>query len=194
MKFTQKVQAAKKFAELIHQDQRYGHEPYLVHLQDVVDVLLIEFGVTDKDELSAAFLHDSIEDTGVKVETIADLFGARTAELVEAVSDEQINKATGQPYKNRKERKAATYPKIKSTPGATPIKLADRIANLRHAIQANNAPMFYMYKKEQPEFMKALRVIGEYDAMWAKIEALFEEGDAIFMARLGPDKTVQPEM
>lgn len=193
MKFTQKVQAAKKFAELIHGEQRYGASPYVVHLQDVADVLVLDCGVTDKDELAAAFLHDSIEDTGVSKATIADLFGDRVAELVDAVSDEQVNKETGQPYKNRKERKAATYPKIKSVLHATRIKLADRIANIRHSVEARNAPMFFMYKKENSEFQKALRVIGEYDEMWAKIDSLLAQGEAIFMASTAK-RVVEPEM
>lgn len=168
MKFNRKVQAAFQFAVLCHDEQRYGDAPYAQHLKEVVDLLILKFNVTDKDVLSAAWLHDSMEDTGVAKATIEDLFGPKVAELVYAVTDE--------PGANRKERKAKTLPKIKGTAGATQIKLADRIANVEHAICANNWGMFKMYQKEQPEFAMQLRVIGEYDDMWAYLDAVFAKG------------------
>lgn len=169
MKFNRKVEAAYKFAVLCHDEQRYGDAPYGEHLAEVAAVLLINFDVTDKDILCAAYLHDAMEDTGVSRNAIEEFFGPRVAELVSAVTDEK--------GANRKERKAKTYPKIKACPGATQIKLADRIANVRHAIKAHNVGMFKMYLKEQPEFTAQLRVLGENDAMWACLDALFVEGN-----------------
>lgn len=184
MKFNRKVEAAAKFAMLCHDEQRYGDAPYIDHLKDVVNLLIIKFGVTDKDTLSAAYLHDAIEDTKVAKSTIEDLFGARVAELVHAVTDEE--------GKNRKERKAKTYPKIKATPGATQIKLADRIANVEHAVKASNWGMFRMYQKEQPEFAAALWVQGEYADMWAHLAACFLQGE-VEISKL-PGRIISKEM
>lgn len=88
---------------------------------------------------------------------------------------------TDEPGANRKERKAATYPKIKGTPGALQLKLADRIANVENGLASRvkdpsnslNKRMFLMYKKEQPEFESALRVLGQYDEMWNRLNTLF---------------------
>lgn len=169
MKFNRKVEAAYKFAELCHDEQRYGDAPYTEHLKDVVNLLIIKFNVTDKDILCAAYLHDAMEDTGVNKSTIEDLFGERVGQLVHAVTDA--------PGKNRKERKAATYPKIKAIPGATQIKLADRIANVEHSIRAENWGHFKMYQKEQPDFAAQLSVAGENADMWAYLSACFVRGE-----------------
>lgn len=169
MKFNRKVEAAAKFAALCHEDQRYGDAPYTEHLESVVDVLCGLYNVTDKDVLAAAYLHDAMEDTGVSRATLDDLFGEKVASLVAAVTDE--------PGANRKERKAATYPKIKALKDAVAIKLADRIANVQHAILAKNVPMFKMYKKEQTDFQAALREFGVCDPMWAHLDHLFVTGE-----------------
>jgi len=176
VKFDNKVQAARRFAELLHDSQRYGDHPYSYHLYEVVDTLTLRFHVSDKDMLCAAYLHDSIEDTGVSSATIADLFGPRVAELVSAVTDE--------PGVNRKERKAKTYPKIKATPGATQLKLADRIANVEHTIHTCNAPLFRMYRKEHEEFTAKLYSSGEHLEMWDYLDKLMS--DTAWMDEVGP--------
>src|SRR3990172_8731370 len=56
---------------------------------------------------------------------------------------------------NRTERKAKTLPKIKSNLDAIPIKLADRIANVRNAIKHNHS-MIDAYVREHAEFKKQL--------------------------------------
>lgn len=160
-----KVECAKMFAAMLHADkgQRYDGEPYVIHLQNVVEVLL-RFDHIDKNILAAGYLHDSIEDTQVELTVLNCLFGKTVVDLVWAVSDE--------PGANRKERKAKTYPKIKSIPGATVIKLADRIANVEHSIRTGNARMQKMYKKEYDDFSANLRVLGENENMWGHLQAL----------------------
>lgn len=160
---------ARSFADISHTEAgtSYDGKPYVVHLNDVVDVLL-RFGETDKSMLAAGYLHDVIEDVGVSPATIKDLFGDRVCELVSALTDE--------PGVNRKERKAKTYPKIKAIPGATQLKLADRIANVENSIRTNNKRMFLMYSKENKEFEANLRSLNDSDvvcAMWKHLDTLF---------------------
>src|SRR5690242_15177660 len=112
---------AKLFAVMKHGNQTYsGCLPYSHHLAAVESVLR-RFGVTSQYMLEAAWLHDTMEDTGTKKKEIAEFFGDNVAELVEAVTNE--------PGTNRKVRNALTYPKIRAYPEATLLKLADRIAN-----------------------------------------------------------------
>jgi guanosine-3',5'-bis(diphosphate) 3'-pyrophosphohydrolase len=184
VKFDNRIVAARLFGELLHMDKLYGKHPYSYHLHEVFDTLCLRFHVTDKDMLAASFLHDAQEDTGVTRDTVKDLFGERVAELVDAVSDPPG-------YKSRKERKAAAYPRIKAVPGATQLKLADRIANVEHSINAHNGPMFKMYQGEQPGFESALRVIGEHDDMWRHLEHLMVEGAHQFVPKT---KVVEPEL
>lgn len=175
-----RVQSAIAMAVRAHGDQRYGPNPYKVHLLEVLSVGF-EFGVTDAPVLTAAPLHDAIEDTDLSKAKIEAAFGTRVANIVDAVSDPPG-------YKNRKERKAAAYPRIAAVPGAVTLKLMDRIANVRSCwreAQAEKAAksLLGMYKKEHGGFRKALRVrvspsgvarepFGPEAAMWDEIDRL----------------------
>ncbi len=166
MELNDRVKFAKQFASALHADQRQLYDdgqPYSVHLDFVHDTLLL-FDFIDRDILAAAYLHDVVEDTKIDQSVISSLFGGKIATLVWAVTDE--------PGKNRKERKAATYPKIKATPGATALKLADRIANVKYAVDTKNVRMLKMYRQEQPDFELQLRVVGDLDRMWNHLGVL----------------------
>ncbi len=79
--------AALTWASDAHENQRYGHLPYSVHLGAVGEVLR-QFGHGDDPVLmSAGYLHDTIEDQGVHAREIAERFGERVADIVDAVSD-----------------------------------------------------------------------------------------------------------
>lgn len=165
----QKTISARDFAILAHGTQLYNGEPYVVHLDEVVAVLR-EFGVTDEALISAGYLHDVLEDTEVTRRNVAEIFH-RSYGMVYAVTDSR--------GANRKERKAATYPKIAAYPGATTLKLADRIANMRRCLIHNDSRL-QMYRDEYPDFRKALRVAGEDDAMWICLDDLWSKtGDAL---------------
>lgn len=177
MKVNDPIGFAKKFATMCHEDagQSYDGQPYSTHLQHVVTVLM-RYNETDKTMLASGWLHDVMEDVGISLETIRDLFGSKVATLVHALTDE--------PGENRKERKVKTYPKIRATSGAVQLKLADRIANIENSLKTSNGRMFLMYMKEHPEFEKALRP-GSTDveeAMWKNLDYLFALGDSRFKA------------
>lgn len=152
---------AKFFASVKHADQKYGSGlPYTHHLATVVAVL-DRFGITDLDMLTAGWLHDCVEDCGVKVKEIAEMFNDRVAALVDAVTNEA--------GANRKIRAALTYPKTRSVPGAVCLKLADRIANVEHG-----GKLVEMYQKEYEDFRRALYTAGECDEMWTHLDGLLK--------------------
>ena len=158
------VPRAAKFALERHGVQLYGEKhPYGLHLAHVEEVLL-RFDIYDPDLLAAAWLHDVIEDTQTTKEEIHVLFGLRVAELVDAV--------TNRPGGNRASRHAETYPRVRATPGATTLKLADRIANTEFSVMK---PMFSMYRKEYEGFIEALYVEGENGRMWTHLDELYRE-------------------
>lgn len=171
MKINETIEVAKAFANLLHVDagQTYDKMPYISHCQSVVDVLL-HFNETDKSILAAAYLHDVVEDCGVSLATIEDIFGPKIKELVYAVTDE--------PGANRKERKEKTYKKILTVKDAVKIKLADRIANLTHSVASGNERMFRMYLKERAEFEKALMEedAPEVEIYWETLKDIFRDG------------------
>lgn len=151
---------AKFFATVRHGTQTYGGLPYTHHLA-AVERVLVRFGITDEDMLTAAWLHDVVEDTGTKAKEIAEMFNDRVASLVSSVTNE--------PGENRKVRAALTYPKIRASADAVRLKLADRIANVE-----NGGKLVDMYRREYEDFRRALYTPGQADAMWAHLDDLLK--------------------
>ena len=141
-----KVKEAAYLAISLHGTQTYDGHPYYYHLEQVVDILK-EFGFTDDKFVIAGYLHDVMEDTAISYNDIKNQFGEEVAEIVYAVTDEL--------GRNRRERKAKTYPKIKENEDAIIVKLADRIANVRNSIM-NKPSMAKMYLKEYESFRAEL--------------------------------------
>lgn len=165
----------KFFAATKHGDQKYaGGLPYTHHLA-AVEAVLRRFGPRRGEPfyaaqehgadpvLEAAWLHDLVEDRGVKVKEIREMFGDEVADLVAAVTDE--------PGENRKVRKALTYPKIRAAGYlAVRLKLADRIANVEQG------GLNKMYQKEHDDFRRNLYTAGENEDMWAHLDGLMKGG------------------
>jgi (p)ppGpp synthase/HD superfamily hydrolase len=108
--------------------------------------------------LAAAWLHDTVEDTGIKLKDLSIEFPSEVVAVVNAVTD-----AGGT---NRSEKKAATYPKIRRIPNAIILKLADRIANVEVGGKISK------YRAEHPDFRKALYVAGIADDMWNYLDQM----------------------
>ncbi len=168
-------QRAMDFATKHHGDQKYGKQPYTVHLEAVRDVL-DDFGMAE-DERIAGLLHDTIEDTAVTREEIREKFGARVSTLVWAVS------GFG---KNRKERKKDAFDKMRALSGCTPpardggepvaedadaavnLKLADRIGNAESCVRNGEVGLLQMYRDEMEAFQMALLPRG-LPRMWSRL-------------------------
>jgi GTP pyrophosphokinase len=79
------VEKAYAFAAEAHKDhKRMSGEPYLIHLVETAKSLA-ELGMGAKT-VAAGLLHDSIEDVGVKAETIEKEFGKEVLFLIEGVT------------------------------------------------------------------------------------------------------------
>jgi (p)ppGpp synthase/HD superfamily hydrolase len=165
-----KIKEAAYLAISLHGTQTYDGHPYYYHLEQVVDVLK-EFGFTEDKFVIAGYLHDVLEDTAISYNDIKTQFGEEIAEIVYAVTDEL--------GRNRKERKAKTYPKIKANPDATIVKLADRIANTRNSIK-NKPSMAKMYAKELEGFRDALYVPNtEAESLWNELSDILIVNEVI---------------
>ena len=116
---------AVNFAIIAHDGQRrkdeFGH-PFIVHPVDVATILS-RAGVTDHKILTAAVLHDTIEDTTATYVGILTQFGSAVANYVNEVSDDKSL--------SKLERKKLQIEHAKTiSDGAKLIKLADKISNL----------------------------------------------------------------
>lgn len=163
---TERIDSIKAFAFERHKEQKYGDRPYSAHLEEV-DAVIRKFSADFTEQefavlVECSWLHDIIEDTGTTAAQLESMFGSVVADTVYKVSDE--------PGKNRKERKAKTYPKIASSDLAIALKLADRIANVENC-RKNNSSLFGMYVREHEEFREQL-FNGRFASMWLHLDCL----------------------
>src|SRR5687768_357215 len=118
---------AASFAAKKHKDQkRKGSdgEPYINHPLEVASLLTDVGGITDTNIITAALLHDTVEDTGVSFEEIEKEFGSEVAGYVREVTDDK-----SLPKAERKRLQVEHAPNLSH--GAKQIKLADKISNIR---------------------------------------------------------------
>ena len=138
------VSKAKTLALRAHKHQKYGHHPYSHHLADVVHRVMT---ITDNPEIiAAAWLHDTVEDTEVTIDQIAEEFGENVAAIVWAVTGHGANRA---------EKMSNAIAKIAQTPGSELVKSADRLSNVSASL-ANNPKKLAMYKGEHPKLAPVL--------------------------------------
>ena len=80
----QSVLRAASFAARKHHGQTRADNqtPYFSHVARVTLILAHVFGCDDEEILTAALLHDTIEDTATDYDEVAELFGTRVADYV----------------------------------------------------------------------------------------------------------------
>ncbi|MCG9707419.1 HD domain-containing protein [Pseudoalteromonas sp. Isolate3] len=104
------------------QQRKSDGSPYINHLIEVVDMLVNIAHVQDENELCAAALHDSLEDTRITKGQIANEFGICVLEMVEALTDNKTLSLT--------ERRASILEKLPcEATSVQRIKLADICSN-----------------------------------------------------------------
>jgi guanosine-3',5'-bis(diphosphate) 3'-pyrophosphohydrolase len=116
------------FAKACHGDQvRPTGEPYERHLLEAAEVLAEGAGVLDGDVLTAALLHDVVEDTACTLDQVRDRFGPHVAELVDWVT--RSDPPAGG---DRAAARSAYLRRLASAPPeAVLVKLADRLSNVQ---------------------------------------------------------------
>ncbi|HEX7377582.1 MAG TPA: HD domain-containing protein [Pirellulales bacterium] len=83
--------AAISFAARAHRNhfRKDRETPYIAHPFRVTFILRHVFGVTDMETLTAAVLHDTIEDTTTDHDDLSERFGPRVADYVAALSKDK---------------------------------------------------------------------------------------------------------
>jgi (p)ppGpp synthase/HD superfamily hydrolase len=119
---------AVQFATVHHGAQlRPTGAPYLEHLLEALEVLVLGAGIVARDVLVAAVLHDVVEDTPCPLAQIADAFGPTVAEIVGWVT---IPRPA--PGEDRGAVKEAYLRRLRDAPrNAILVKLADRASNVQ---------------------------------------------------------------
>ncbi len=115
-------------AKAHEKQQRKDGTPYLTHPLEVAD-LLADLRM-DVDTIATALLHDTLEDTLITQEELAEQFGAEIAELVDGVT--KIGKLE---FRSKQEAAAENFRKMilamSQDIRVVLVKLADRLHNMR---------------------------------------------------------------
>ncbi len=98
--------------------------PYFNHPIDVAEILWSVGAIRNIAILTAALLHDVIEDTETKPEEVEGEFGRAILSVILEVSDDK-----SLPKETRKELQVQHAPHL--SPGAKLIKIADKICNIK---------------------------------------------------------------
>jgi len=136
---------AQAVAVEAHKDQKYGTQPYINHISDVVN--RVKTITQDPEVIAAAWLHDVVEDTQVTIGDIERQFGKNVAAMVWAVT------GVGQ---DRAAKMANAIEKIAQTPGAELVKSADRLSNAAASKAENKTKLYQRYKDEHTNLSPVL--------------------------------------
>ncbi|GKX53314.1 HD domain-containing protein [Budvicia aquatica] len=141
-------QRAKAFATQVHQNanqlRKYTNAPYIVHPAAVAE--LVRSVPHSPEMIAAAWLHDTVEDTHVTLDDIAQRFGTVVAGYVEMLT--KISKGSDG---NRDAKfNIDLQHTAQACPEAKTIKLADIIDNSRNIAELD--PKFaatYLIEKQR---------------------------------------------
>jgi|TARA_B110000977_G_scaffold176023_1_gene231251 (p)ppGpp synthase/HD superfamily hydrolase len=146
-------QKAIRFAANAHRKQtRTSGDAYITHPVEVAKIVK-QFKKSHNLEalISAAYLHDTVEDTDTELEDITKMFGGLVASMVkELTSDEQSKefKASKADYLSAKMSSMSSW--------ALVVKLADRIHNISDLNTAKTKKWASNYKKQTTQIMDEL--------------------------------------
>jgi hypothetical protein len=161
---------AKNYAIKCHDETNHKYDkdkPYTVHLEMVYNYGQKYSALIDEEfyeyVLGACWTHDTIEDCRCTFNNVKDACSIVIAEITYALTNEK--------GKTRKERANDKYYEgIKNIPGATFVKICDRLANVKYSVE-NNSSMKDKYKKEYLDFKQNL-YLPEYKPMFDELEEL----------------------
>ena len=158
--------------------------PYIIHLMEAVEIVATI--TPDQELLSAAMLHDTVEDTPVTVDDLRKEFGDRVASIVEAESD--VRNEGESEHESWHRRKQEAIDRLTAAPmEAKIVALGDKLSNMR-AIARDYAQigdglwkLFHVTEKSEHEWhyrglahaLKDLEVTPAYREFVYLIEEVF---------------------
>ena len=163
------AQTALVFATAAHaavgQMRKYTDDPYIVHPIRVATTVA-KFGGTD-EMIAAAYLHDVVEDTGVSIDDIQDMFGPAVALIVDGLTDVSVPEDGNRAVRKAMDRQHSAD----ATYEAQFVKCADIIDNA-HDIGDNDPSFNVVYRKEMLLLIQVLDKVKGTAIHYAAHEAL----------------------
>jgi len=163
------AQTALVFATAAHaavgQMRKYTDDPYIVHPIRVATTVA-KFGGTD-EMIAAAYLHDVVEDTGVSINDIQDMFGPAVALIVDGLTDVSVPEDGNRAVRKAMDRQHSAEARYE----AQFVKCADIIDNA-HDIGDNDPSFNLVYRKEMLLLIELLDKVKGTAIHYAAHEAL----------------------
>jgi (p)ppGpp synthase/HD superfamily hydrolase len=169
------LEQALELAGKLHADDRRVREPYLNHLLRVAIRIIRYYRITDVDVLTAALLHDAVEDhpgelaphstgtyaelTDAAVAELARRFNPRVAELVRSVTNPEYD-----PDRDRDEQyRMHVEESLDRDPWARVIKVSDFTDNGVGVIHTTPEKAHRSARKYRPLVPKLRELVGRPD-------------------------------
>ena len=149
----------KHYADHAHHGQyrKYTGDPYIIHPIEVAKRAAEFFKGTDfkyKTEIvSAAYLHDVVEDTPIQIEEISKLFGNQVAKYVWFLT--KPPGFTG----NRAERKELDRARLSLAPPEVRVVKYFDIQHNSESIKIYDASFYKVFYSETSELLEAMKVL-----------------------------------
>ncbi len=137
-------ESALRFAVAAHdgQTRKNGRMPYILHPAEVA--VIASTMTSDEEVLAAAVLHDTVEDAGVTLQELREMFGDRVARLVELETEnKRWDLPAGETWMIRKQESLEHLASARDR-DAQIVWLSDKLANLRSFLR--------MYRQEGDAF------------------------------------------
>lgn len=179
---------AVNFAAIKHRDQRRKDEsksPYINHPIHVMRTLSI-CGVTDSVVLSAAVLHDTIEDTKTTEEELKENFGEEITNIVLECSDDKKIRSTA------KRKQLQLEHSTKASNKAKLVKAADKYSNLSDLIY--NPPPSWSKEEIRGYFIWSYCVFNNIKGVNKKLDTLLEDIFKVFDFSKLSEKQIEEEL
>ncbi len=171
---------ALHFAADQHRDQRrkdVGATPYINHCIALAELLVRVGQVDDPVVITAAILHDTVEDTTTTFEQLEARYGLEITAVVREVTDDKtLPKDVRKQLQVEHAAHASTRAKL--------VKLADKICNVEDVI--TSPPADWPLERRREYLTWSGKVVdgcrGTNAALEARFDVLFAEGMAQFAA------------
>jgi len=165
------INKAFKFAEKCHEGQfRKTGDPYIVH--PINTAIYLANMRMDSQTISAALMHDVIEDCGVTYDEIESLFGKEVAGLVDGVTKLPTLKISSKNNltSNNQIARAATIRKLLVATSEDArvilIKLADRLHNMETLHALDKESILRIAQETMEIFAPLAHRLGIWDFKW----------------------------
>ncbi len=129
--------------------------PYIIHLMEAVEIVATI--TPDQELLSAAMLHDTVEDTPVTLDDLRKEFGDRIASIVEAESD--VHNEGESEHESWHRRKQEAIDRLRNAPlEAKIVAMGDKLSNMRaiardYELKGDSLwKLFHVTEKEEHEW------------------------------------------